>query len=96
MLCSSNIKGPLPVLSSPFPPVSQRYKILLHILSNCYFESLNASVIPPAVTPVVLFQAGTSTERLTVFTWLSPSLLLIGLCPIASRIHSGFQQFPIP
>lgn len=57
------------MLSSPFPLVSQRYNILLHILSTFYFESLNASVITPMVISLLLFQAGTSAE--------SPSLHMI-------------------
>lgn len=50
------------MLSSPFPLVSQRYNILLHILSIFCFESLNASVITPMVISVLLFQASASAE----------------------------------
>lgn len=84
------------MLSAPFPLLSQRYNILLHILTVFYFESLNVSMIPPKEISVVLFQAGTSTEYLLVFTQLSPSLPLIGLYQIASSIHSRFELVHVP
>lgn len=74
------------MLSSLFPLVSQRYNILLHILSIFCFESLNVSVITPMVISVVLFQAGTSAE----------SPVIISISAFDGFVSTGFELVHIP
>lgn len=78
------------MLSSPFPLVSQRYSILLHILSIFCFESLNVSVITPMVISVVLFQAGTSAESLSLH------MIIISISAFDRFVSTGFELVHSP